>query len=103
PYPQWGSITYPVFDENANYNSLQAKIETRSWRGLSLLGSYTFSKCIDSGSSKGGASLLLLQFNRAVCAYDLPHNFTTSFDYQLPFGRAHRLMGDARALAQQLI
>ena len=75
-----------MFDENATYNSLQAKIETRSWRGLSLLGSYTFSKCIDSGSSQGGASLLLLPFNRAVCDYDLPHNFSASFDYQLPFG-----------------
>jgi hypothetical protein len=37
PYPQWGGVTYPVFDENANYNYLQAKIETRSWRGLSRL------------------------------------------------------------------
>ncbi len=88
PYPQWGTITYPVFSENANYNALQAKFETRAWRGLNVLTSYTFSKCIDAGSSQSGTTLSLIPLNRAVCDYDLPHNFSGSLDYQLPFGRS---------------
>jgi hypothetical protein len=102
PYPQWGGITYPVFDENANYNSLQAKVETRAWHSLSVLGSYTFSKCIDSGSSQGGSTLLLVPFSRGLCDYDLPQNFSGSFDYQLPFGRGLKLQGGSRGLVQQL-
>ena len=95
-----------MFDENANYNSLQAKVETRAWHGLSVLGSYTFSKCIDSGSSQGGSTLLLVPFSRGLCDYDLPQNFSGSFDYQLPFGpRAHaagRVAGPGAATVRRL-
>lgn len=47
PYPQWGALTYPVFEENGNYNALQAKFEARDFHGLTMLASYAFSKCID--------------------------------------------------------
>jgi hypothetical protein len=103
PYPQWGTISYPVFDENANYNALQAKLETRNSHGLSTLASYTFSKCIDSGSSQSGTTLLLVRFNRAVCDYDLPRNFSGSVDYQLPFGRGRALLPSAHGWLQQLV
>ena len=103
PYPQWGTINYPGFNGNGNYNALQAKIETRNWRGLSLLGSYTFSKCIDNGSSQGGATLLVLPFNRGICDYDVPQNFAGSFDYQLPFGAGKTLFGKAHGWSQQVL
>jgi hypothetical protein len=102
PYLQWGTITYPVFDENANYNALQGKIETRTWHGLNVLLSYTYSKCIDSGSGQSGATVLLVRLNRAVCDYDLPQNFSGSFDYQLPFGKGHTFLGASRGWVQQL-
>jgi len=103
PFPQWGPITYPVFDENGVYNALQAKVETRGWKDVSVFGAYTFSKCIDRGSSQGGATLLVLSLNRAVCDYDYPQNFSGSFDYQLPFGRGKKLLGGASTLMQQFI
>lgn len=103
PWPQWGGIRYSTFDGNANYNAIQAKIETRSWNGLNVLASYAFSKCIDNGSSQGGTTTLLIPLNRAVCDYDLPHTFAGGFSYELPFGRGRKFWSGASALTQQLI
>jgi hypothetical protein len=94
---------YPIFEENANYNALQAKFEARGWHGLNMLGSYAFSKCIDYGSLQGGTTLSLRRYNRAVCDYDLPHTFTGSFDYLLPVGRGKRFLGNAHGFVNQLL
>jgi hypothetical protein len=103
PYPQWGVITYPVFEENANYNSLQAKVEARAWHGMTALASYTYSKCIDSGSGEGGTTITMLKFYRAVCDYDLPQTFTGSYDYMLPFGKGKHFLSTARGLVNQIV
>jgi hypothetical protein len=87
PYPQWGTISYPVFAENGNFNSVQTKMQVRNWRGLTLLASYAFSKCIDYGSGEGGTTVSLLHSYRAVCDYQQPHNFAGSGYYRLPFGK----------------
>ena len=102
PYPQWGPITYPVFAENSNYNALQVKYESRDWHGLNTLVSYSWSKCIDSGSLQGGTTLLLLGQNRGPCDYDLPQTFTASFDYALPFGRGKAFLSSAGRLVNAL-
>jgi hypothetical protein len=103
PYPQWGPITYAVFSENANYNALQAKYESRNWHGLNTLISYAWSKCIDSGSLQGGTTLLLLNQNRGPCNYDLPQTFTGSFDYALPFGHGARFLSGANRFVNELV
>ncbi len=103
PLPQWGAFTYAVFQENANYNALQAKYEARNWHGLNSLLSYTYSKCIDSGTLQGGTTLALLRSNRGVCDFDLPHSFTGSFDYGLPFGRGQQFFSNAHGFVNQLV
>lgn len=88
PYPQWGALTYPVFEENGNYNALQAKFEARDFHGLTMLASYAFSKCIDYTTNESGSpTISLWRYYRAVCDMDMPHTFAGSFDYQLPVGR----------------
>jgi hypothetical protein len=104
PYVQWGALTYPIFDENASYNALQAKFEARNFHGLNLLGSYAFSKCIDYTTNESGTpTISLYRFYRAVCDTDLPHAFTGSFDYQLPFGAGKRFLGQARGVVNQIV
>jgi hypothetical protein len=103
PYAQWGPITYPVFSENANYNALQMKYESRNWHGLNTLVSYAWSKCIDSGSLQGGTTLLLLNSNRGPCDYDLPQTFTGSFDYALPMGRGKAFLGNANGFVSRIV
>jgi hypothetical protein len=103
PYQQWGAITYPVFEENGNYNALQAKFEARAWHGLTMLGSYTFSKCIDYTTNESGVpTISLWRFYRGVCDSDLPQVFVGSFDYQLPFGRDKQFLNHARGFLNQL-
>src|SRR5262245_38462031 len=103
PFPQWGASTYPVFEENGNYNALQAKFEARNFHGLTMLGSYAFSKCIDSTTNESGVpTISLWRFYRGVCDGDVPHNFTGSFDYQLPVGRGRRFLSGARGLVNQI-
>ena len=103
PYAQWGPITYPVFAENANYNALQVKFESRNWHGLTTLVSYAWSKCIDSGSTQGGSTLLLLSSNRGPCDYDLPQTFSASFDYGLPFGHGKRFLSNSNRFVNEVL
>ena len=103
PLPQWGAFTYADFQENANYNALQAKYEARNWHGLNTLMSYAYSKCIDSGTLQGGTTLALLSSNRGVCDQDMPHTFTGSFDYALPIGKGRQFLSSAHGFVNQLI
>ncbi len=103
PYPQWGTISYPIFGENSNFNSLQAKYEVRNWHDVTVLASYAHGKCIDYGSGEGGTTITLLHAYRAVCDYDIPHVFSGSFNYLLPFGKGKKFLTDAPRWEQLLV
>lgn len=103
PYPQWGTITYANFAENAEYDALQAKYETRNFHGLNTLISYAYSKCLDSGTQQGGTTLLLMPQYRGDCDYDLPQAFVGSFDYVLPVGRGMKFLGNAHGFVNQAL
>ena len=103
PFLQWGTISYPVFDENSDFNSFQSKVQIRTWRDLTLLASYAHGKCIDYGSGEGGTTVVLLHSFRAVCDYDQPNVFSGSFHYMLPFGKGKAFLSDVRPLTQQIV
>jgi len=63
----------------ADYDSLQTQFQRRLSRGLTALGSYTWSHCIDYSSSN-----ILVVFTRGSCDADIRHNFTGAFSYDLP-------------------
>lgn len=97
PYQSWGVIRYLIWGGDSTYNSLQAKLEKRFSNGFSLLGSYTFSKCIDGpGSEEGGSPAYYLdRLNKGLCSFDVPHNFVTSYVWALPFGNGQKLLSKA--------
>jgi hypothetical protein len=87
PYPTLSPGFQQVTNyQYTNYNAGYAKLEQRLRNGLSYIGSYTFSKCIDSGNSPG-QNMYNRRLERAICDTDVPHNLTLSFVYDLPFGR----------------
>jgi hypothetical protein len=92
PYPQWGVIKYLIWGGDSTYHSLQAKVEKRFSSGVSLLGSYTFSKCLDGpGSEEGGSPAAYLdRLYKGPCSFDVPHNFVTSYVWELPFGNGRK-------------
>jgi hypothetical protein len=102
PYPQFG----PTLSEFANtrdswYNSLQTKIEKRGPRAGAFLASYTWSRCIDDGSSLfgalGGGNTPQYAFNlraeKGPCNYNASQRLVFSYVYDIPMGTGHDFMG----------
>ena len=80
----------------SNYHALQVKFERRFSKGLYLLNSFTWSKAIDNvsqvleepgGNTGTPQNLFNLAADRGLSPYDQPFNNTTSFVWELPFGR----------------
>jgi len=97
---------------NANFHSMQVKVEKRLSAGLSFLGSYMWSKAISDGrgeSAAGGVSNsipqdpLNLRAERSLADEHRPHRLVMSYNYDLPFGRGKRYLGNAHRLADALL
>jgi hypothetical protein len=108
PGPGDPSLRYPFpympipfsFDRSvggSNYNSLQVSLEKRYSKGLALTVSYSYSKSFDYGSS-GLFSLegfsvenpYNISRDYAPSSFNIPHNLTVSWVYQLPFGNGRQ-------------
>ena len=92
--PRFGAVTQLATGANSHYNALQTTTEKRFGHGLQAQVNYTWSHCIDTVSnggflpfSAGGILAPLpgdLQRDRGPCDYDVRHNVTASYVYQLP-------------------
>ncbi len=94
PLPIFSDINLIASSFDSVYHSLQAQFQCRFQTGLTGLFSYTWSKSIDNASnffaSAGDANYPQDSNNvaaeRARSSFDVPHRFTGSFVYELPFG-----------------
>src|SRR5262249_7871572 len=78
----------------SHYNALQTTAEKRLGHGLQAQVNYTWSRCIDTVSNGGflpfSAGGILspipgnLERDRGPCDYDVRHNVTASYTWQLP-------------------
>jgi len=92
--PRFGAVTQLATGANSHYNGLQTTAEKRMGHGFQVQAQYTFSRCIDTVSnggflpfSAGGILSPLpgdLERDRGPCDYDVRHNFTANYVYQLP-------------------
>lgn len=104
PFPQWGQAGISTMIGTANYNALQATLEKRLNSGVYALVSYSWSKCMDNGSTESGPpTLALLNQNYAPCSYDITNNLTISSVYQLPFGRGRTFLGNSHGIVNGLV
>ncbi len=103
PISGFRSISANLPAAYSNYHALQVKFERRFSKGLYLLNSFTWSKAIDNvsqvleepGGNEGRPqNLYNMRADRGPGAYDQPLNNTTSFVWELPFGKGHAWMGD---------
>ena len=101
PFPRFGAFGYISADVSTTYHALQAKFEKRLSGGLWFLGSYTFSKSLWSTNTPavGGK----YAFEKGPSEYQVPHSFSFSFGYELPFGKGKPLFGNANRLANGAI
>ncbi len=105
PLPQFGDIRVFGTDGVSYYEALQTRIQSAYWHGLNLIGSYTFSKCIDTKSSASTSAVGTdlsepqnesdyLKGERGRCVIDYPQQFKIHTVYELPFGKAmHNFAG----------
>lgn len=110
PYPHFQGVTSQ--NENwssSSYHALSAKIEKRYSRGLTVLGSYTYSKMMDygtgpfAGEDLGGGNAAFQNWNDLASEWspsslDQTHRLTIASVYELPFlrdqkGFAGKLLG----------
>lgn len=99
PWTDLGQIQSINGIVNSNYQALSAKLTQRFSKGLSLLGSFTWSKAIDDGSAlrpsllTNGSPLNWYDFtsNRGLSDFNVGRRFVVSALYELPFGHGKSL------------
>lgn len=112
PISAFSDITYAFNGGFSDYNSLQVRLERRLTAGLTLLNSFTWSKAIDNGSGTlegpngnfpAPQNFYNLAAEKGLSAYDQPFTNTTSFVYQLPFGKGRRYLASLPGAADVLL
>jgi hypothetical protein len=63
---------------SSDYDSLQLQFQRRLSQGLTALASYTYSHCIDYGSQN-----YFVGYQRGNCDFDIRHNISTAFSYDV--------------------
>jgi hypothetical protein len=102
---RFGAVTQFSTGANSHYNGLQFNLSKRISHGLQGQVNYTFSRCMDEVSNGG-----LLQFSAGAlltplpgelgrdygpCDYDVRHNLSGQYVYQLPIKVRNRRLGYA--------
>ncbi len=95
----------------SNYHALQVNLNKRFQQGLLFNFNYTFSKSIDNGSEVENTDRLGGQIADAffprnffgLSDFDLQHQMTANWVYELPFGRGKMLGSDVNSVLDYLI
>jgi hypothetical protein len=78
-------------DGTLDYHALLFKFQRRFADNFSVLNSYTYGKIIDINSGNDGNVTYVDVYNpsleRGVASYDITHNFSSSWIYELPWAR----------------
>lgn len=99
PLPQYSFILSDQAIANSWYHGLQLTARKEFSHGFSFLSGYTWSKSLDNDSydGKGSRNYRPQDMDKGRSIFDMKHRWTTSFNYQIPFGQ------NAKGVAKQLI
>jgi carboxypeptidase family protein len=116
PYPEFCDINENQAPAgSSSYNALQMNYTHRVSQGLTLLGSYTFSKFLDNvGGPENWASasanfsenirnVYNLAAEKSVDATDTPHSFVLSYVYELPVGKGRKFGSGMGKVANAIV
>ncbi|MEW5980007.1 MAG: carboxypeptidase regulatory-like domain-containing protein [Acidobacteriota bacterium] len=108
PFTNLGATSLMTDIASSIYHGAQFKAEKRFSEGLAFLGSYTFSRNINTGGD--GFSLSsspqdpnCLECDRALSAFHRKHIFAMNFVYELPFGAGKPFGTDLRGVANHVL
>ena len=117
PYANFGTLVNAIFDDFANYNALDVKVEHRS-SNLDLVAAYTWSKALDTKSSVAGLGGGGVSDNAgwagpqdghniasdyARGGYDVGNRLAVTVVYALPIGQGKAILGNSSKLVDEAI
>jgi Carboxypeptidase regulatory-like domain len=100
PFPLFGSVQVMSAPSSSHYNALYLKLQKRFSQGISFLSSFSYGKSIDNGSgvrTTDGDSLTPsnnydLGLETGLSAFDFRKRWTTSWLWDLPFGKNRAML-----------
>lgn len=99
--PGWNGVQENTNSGSSFYSALIVRAEHRYSSGFSLLGNYTFSKCLGyPWQDVFSWHPLNLRLDRGHCQEDLNHNLVANAIYELPFGRGKAYLNNGALLNQ---
>src|SRR5207248_5961723 len=87
-------------------HSASVRFRKRMQHGVSVGGTYVFSKSIDNASSIGGGAVVVAQNDRDLAAerglssFDQRHRLTADYYYDLPLGKDKKWLNSASWMAK---
>ena len=101
PYPNFGPFAAIENRGNSDYNSMQVKVEKRASHGLYFLSSFTWSKVINDQpeiccNQPWPQNSWNIAADRGLADFNQNLRWVLSYDYMLPFGKGHNLLGGSR-------
>ncbi|HKN24395.1 MAG TPA: TonB-dependent receptor [Candidatus Acidoferrum sp.] len=114
PYPDFTFQNYTSFAADSNYNSLQANYERRLGGGLSVLGNFTWSKCLTNAVDVLNGTALTgfrapflpgfgIHKDFGECDFDVQKVLHLSGTYDLPVGRGRHFLKDGSRVVDAFI
>ncbi len=114
PYPEYGAIGAVTNPSSAQYDALDVKVQKRYSSGFTFLSTLTWSRSYDNEFGAGGSNAFNgfagstppaqpqnyynLPAEWALSSVDTPLRFTTSFTYDLPFGKGKKYLNGSKWL-----
>ena len=99
-FPEFGSITTTNNDGETWYNSAQFTLDRRFSKGWGIQFAYTFSKWLQATEYLNAADE---RPSKVISDQDVPHRFSMSSFYELPFGRGQYIGKDVNKWANAII
>lgn len=96
PYPQFDAVNTSTNEGRSWYNALQLRLERRFSAGYTLSTNYTFSRYEQATEFLNAADPSPV---KVISDQDVPHRFTLSGIYELPFGEGRRLSSTNRIVS----
>jgi hypothetical protein len=101
PYPDLGGLSGTASFGYGNYNAMTAKLTKRLTEGLQFQAAYTYGHALsDTGTTLSGSTGFYQVDNAntalsySSAAWDIRHNFVSSFNYNIPFGKGQKFGGN---------
>jgi outer membrane receptor protein involved in Fe transport len=95
PLPGWNGVQENTNSGSSFYSGLILRAEKRYSQGFSLLGSYTFSKCLGwPWQDVFSWHPLDMRLDRGHCQEDINHVLSVNSIYELPFGKGKTFLNN---------